>query len=87
MKCEWCLHEHAVIELTAIATSYDAAQSSGEMEGIEPPRTWKVGEISHWLARAAAAVHNGESVDINADLLEQGFDRYPNKWLTPPFSR
>jgi hypothetical protein len=56
--------------------SYEAVQNSGEVEGIELPKTWSTVEIGHWLVHVVGTIQNGEGVEINADIFEQGFDRY-----------
>jgi thioester reductase-like protein len=54
---------------------YDTVEASAKAtEDIEPPKSWSSSDLESWLVAHTADIHSGKTVDVEADLFEQGFD-------------
>jgi hypothetical protein len=55
---------------------YDTVEASAQAtEHVEPPKSWSECDLESWLVAHTADIHSGKTVDVEADLFEQGFDR------------
>lgn len=63
---------------------YDTVEASAKgAENIEPPKSWNSIDLESWLVMHAADIHSGRKLDVEADLFEQGFDRFAFLPLDP----
>jgi hypothetical protein len=47
----------------------------GKGSDVEPPSSWGVNDVLTWLSSLATSIRDGEALEKDADLFEQGFDR------------
>ena len=57
--------------------SYETIAQSTNNQGIAPPQTWDAMGLEPWLTeQAQSLVSHEQPISPNADLFQQGFDRY-----------
>ena len=62
--------------LTYMGDRYENVESSTRTDNDVPlPTNWTVEAVKRWLMVHAAAANAGKTVDPEADLFAQGFDR------------
>lgn len=56
---------------------YETVEASAQsVSDVEPPATWGATDVEAWLASQAADINSAHTLDPDADLFSQGFDRY-----------